>query len=66
VKVTIGLRDEDMAKFQSGNEKWGLFDKTEGLIQIATEIGLEYLERIDFDVAGAIRADVRKRIGGAK
>ena len=66
-KIMIGLCADIMEEFREGHaHPNNCFDKLDGLIAVAAEIGLEHLKTLEFDVAGAVRADVRIRIEAAR
>lgn len=66
--VEIKMVDAEIERFKRGHEKCGLHDDYKGLISTAASVGLSCLEKINFDIGGAITTAARRpgRKGGAQ
>ena len=63
--VEIKLPEADIERFKRGHEKCGLHDDYRGLVGVAASVGLDCLEKIGFDIGGAVTSAAR-RPGKAK
>lgn len=66
--VEIKMTEDEIARFKRGHEKCGLHEDHKGLISVAASVGLSCLEKINFDIGGAITTAARRpgRKGGAQ